>query len=88
MGTKKKRGFAAMDPRKQREIASRGGKKAHAKGRAHEFNSEEARRAGKKGGKSIARDRAYMVMIGRRGGKARGRKMAKKGGRSKKSRPG
>jgi general stress protein YciG len=39
-----------MDPQKQREIASKGGKAAHEKGTAHEFTSEEARIAGKKGG--------------------------------------
>jgi general stress protein YciG len=44
------RGFASMDPEKQREIASKGGKEAHEKGHAHEFNSEEARKAGQKGG--------------------------------------
>jgi len=40
------RGFASMDPQRQREIASEGGKAAHASGNAHEFTSEEARRAG------------------------------------------
>lgn len=40
------RGFASMDPQKQREIASEGGRAAHASGNAHEFTSEEARRAG------------------------------------------
>jgi hypothetical protein len=40
------RGFAGMDPKKQRAIASEGGKAAHASGNAHEFTSEEARRAG------------------------------------------
>jgi general stress protein YciG len=40
------RGFASMDPQKQREIAAEGGRAAHASGNAHEFNSEEARRAG------------------------------------------
>jgi hypothetical protein len=40
------RGFASMDPQKQRDIASEGGRAAHASGNAHEFNSEEARRAG------------------------------------------
>jgi len=40
------RGFASMDPEKQREIASEGGRAAHASGNAHEFSSEEARRAG------------------------------------------
>ena len=41
-----------MDPEKQREIASKGGKAAHEKGTAHEFDSEEAQRAGSKGGKA------------------------------------
>lgn len=41
-----KRGFASMDPAQQREIASEGGRAAHEKGTAHEFTSEEARRAG------------------------------------------
>jgi hypothetical protein len=45
-GDNSNRGFASMDPQKQREIASEGGKAAHASGNAHEFNSEEARRAG------------------------------------------
>ncbi len=40
------RGFASMDPDEQREIASRGGRAAHASGNAHEFTSEEAHRAG------------------------------------------
>lgn len=40
------RGFASMDPQKQREIASEGGKASHASGNAHEFTSEEAREAG------------------------------------------
>lgn len=42
------RGFAAMSPEKKREIASMGGRAAHACGRAHQFSSEEARAAGKK----------------------------------------
>ncbi|HSH89654.1 MAG TPA: KGG domain-containing protein [Ramlibacter sp.] len=42
------RGFAAMDPQRQREIASLGGRAAHQSGHAHEFNSEEAREAGRK----------------------------------------
>ncbi|RJG14961.1 KGG domain-containing protein [Massilia cavernae] len=41
------RGFASMDPEKQRAIASEGGRAAHASGNAHEFTSEEARAAGK-----------------------------------------
>ena len=46
------RGFAAMDPEQQREIASMGGKAAHASGHAHEFTPEEAREAGRKGGEA------------------------------------
>lgn len=45
-GDTSNRGFASMDPDKQREIASEGGKAAHASGNAHEFTSEEAKRAG------------------------------------------
>src|SRR4051812_46922210 len=41
------RGFASMDPQQQREIASEGGRAAHASGNAHEFTSEEAREAGR-----------------------------------------
>jgi general stress protein YciG len=44
------RGFASMERNKQREIASKGGKAAHQKGTAHEWTSEEAREAGRKGG--------------------------------------
>jgi hypothetical protein len=47
-----KRGFASMNEDKQREIASKGGKAAHESGNAHEWTSEEARKAGHKGGKA------------------------------------
>jgi general stress protein YciG len=66
-----KRGFAAMDQNQQREIASKGGQAAHQKGTAHEFDSEEARRAGQKGGEAVSRDRAHMADIGRKGGESR-----------------
>ena len=46
------RGFASMDPQRQREIASEGGRAAHEKGTAHEFTPEEARAAGRKGGQA------------------------------------
>lgn len=46
--TRRLRGFAAMSPEKKKEIASMGGRAAHACGRAHQFSSEEARAAGKK----------------------------------------
>ena len=66
---KKKKGFAAMDPEKQREIASLGGKSAHLKCRAHEFTTEEAKEAGRKGGAAIKkRGSEYFAEIGRRGG--------------------
>ena len=64
------RGFASMDPEQQRQIASKGGKAAHALGVAHEFNSEEAREAGRKGGEAVSRDREHMAQIGRKGGEA------------------
>lgn len=67
-----KRGFASMDAAKQREIASKGGRAAHAKGTAHEFSSDEARVAGRKGGEAVSRDRAHMAAIGREGGHSRG----------------
>jgi general stress protein YciG len=46
------RGFASMDPSAQREIASKGGKAAHRQGVAHEWTSEQAREAGRKGGQA------------------------------------
>ena len=64
------RGFASMDPEKQREIASEGGRAAHMKGTAHEFDSEEAREAGRKGGEAVSRDREHMAEIGRKGGQS------------------
>jgi len=66
-----KRGFAAMSEAQQREIASKGGQAAHQKGTAHEFDSEEARRAGQKGGEAVSRNREHMAEIGRKGGESR-----------------
>lgn len=51
-GNTSRRGFASMDIQKQREIASKGGKAAHLSGNAHQFTSEEARKAGSKGGQA------------------------------------
>lgn len=73
-GRKSARGFASMDQTKQREIASKGGRAAHAKGTAHEFDSGEARAAGRKGGMAVSRNREHMAAIGRRGGEARGQR--------------
>jgi uncharacterized protein len=58
---KEDRGFASMDRAKQREIASKGGKAAHQKGTAHEWTSEEARDAGRKGGIASHRRRREMM---------------------------
>lgn len=66
------RGFAGMDEGKQREIASKGGHAAHEKGTAHEFDSEEAREAGRKGGEAVSQNREHMAEIGRKGGEASG----------------
>jgi len=66
------RGFASMDDDKQREIASKGGKAAHESGNAHEFNSQEAREAGRKGGEAVSEDREHMAEIGAKGGESRG----------------
>lgn len=71
---KAKRGFGAISPERQREIASKGGKAAHAKGSAHQFSPEEARAAGQKGGTRVSADREHMRAIGRLGGKARTKK--------------
>ena len=49
---KSRRGFAAMSPERQREIARQGGKAAHQLGVAHEWNTQEAREAGRKGGQN------------------------------------
>ena len=49
---KSRRGFAAMDPERQRQIASEGGRAAHRQGVAHEWSAEEAREAGRKGGQN------------------------------------
>ncbi len=54
---KSNRGFASMNKEAQRQIASMGGKAAHARGTAHEFTSTEAAEAGRKGGQSRGRNR-------------------------------
>src|SRR5690606_6844540 len=70
-------GFASMDKERQREIASKGGKAAHARGTAHEFTREEAQAAGRKGGKAAhAKGTAHQFTseearaAGRKGGRA------------------
>ena len=63
------RGFASMDRERQREIARKGGRAAHQKGTAHEFTTDEARAAGRKGGERVSTNREHMSRIGRLGGK-------------------
>jgi general stress protein YciG len=68
-----------MNRDKQREIASKGGRAAHQKGTAHEFSSDEAREAGRKGGQAVSRNREHMAAIGRKGGMESGQRARTKG---------
>lgn len=77
-GSRSNRGFAAMDPGKQKEIASEGGRAAHRQGVAHEWSSDEAREAGRKGGQIVSRNREHMSEIGRRGGQSSGTRRSQK----------
>jgi uncharacterized protein len=81
MADKSKRGFGSMDINKRREIASKGGKAAHAKGSAHRFTPEEARAAGRKGGQAAHQKGTAHEFTpeeasyaGRKGGKAAGQR--------------
>ena len=69
---KEDRGFASMDRAKQREIASKGGKAAHQKGTAHEWTSEEARDAGRKGGLASHKRRREQMLGGNEPGEMTG----------------
>lgn len=60
---KSRRGFASMNEEKRRQIASKGGRAAHAKGTAHEFTPEEARNAGREGGKARAKNRSMPTYL-------------------------
>lgn len=60
---KARRGFAAMTVEKQRELASKGGRAAHAKGTAREWSVEEARSAGRKGGQASRGGRGKLLTI-------------------------
>ena len=71
-GRTSNRGFAAMSPERQKQIASEGGRAAHRLGVAHEWSSEEARMAGRKGGQIVSQNREHMSEIGRRGGMSSG----------------
>jgi len=65
---KERRGFASMSPEKQREIASKGGRAAHQKGTAHEWTSDEARSAGRKGGQISRGGRGRLIDSGQNPG--------------------
>ena len=82
------RGFASMDAEKQREIARKGGKAAHAKGTAHEFTADEARAAGRKGGERVSSNREHMSRIGRIGGKSSASRRAPTEGENGNGSPG
>ena len=78
---KQRRGFAAFDKERMRQVASSGGKSAHAAGLANRFTSEKAREAGKKGGAVTSANREHMAEIGRQGG------LAKRGHRLRTAQP-
>ena len=73
-GRKSNRGFAAMSPERQKAIASEGGRAAHRQGVAHEWSSNEARQAGRKGGQTVSQNREHMSEIGRKGGQRSGKR--------------
>jgi hypothetical protein len=68
MSGSSKRGFASMNPEKQRLIASKGGREAHRQGTAHEFSSEEARAAGRLSRKIMGANRRRVAVSGRKSG--------------------
>ena len=72
------RGFAAMTPERRVEISSKGGKRAHELGTAHEFTWATGAKAGRLGGQKVSVDREHMAEIGSKGGRKRGETAAKK----------
>ena len=77
-----------MNSERQREIARKGGRAAHVKGTAHQFTSDEARAAGRKGGERVSQDRSHMAAIGRMGGRSSAGRRAKAGENGAASDPG
>ncbi|MDQ2989332.1 MAG: hypothetical protein M3R60_09565 [Pseudomonadota bacterium] len=93
----KNRGFASMDPARQREIASEGGKAAHQKGTAHEFTSDEARRAGSmshgnrqsaESSRSTSSARTSVKPEGEQGGSRQGEQTGNRSGAESGDKPG
>ncbi|WP_036295010.1 general stress protein [Methylosinus sp. PW1] len=81
---KSRRGFASVDPDKQREIARRGGCAVPAEKRSFSQNPDLAASAGRKGGTSVApekrsfsRDPALASAAGRKGGFASHKKVSR-----------
>ncbi len=81
--TKSRRGFAAMDPERQREIAAMGGRAVDPTKRSFSQNNDLARRAGRKGGlavdpakRNFSVNRELSIAAGRKGGLAKPRKEA------------
>lgn len=74
--TKAPRGFAAMSPERLAEIASSGGRAAHASGKGHKWTREEAITAGKLGGTLVSQRPGHMARIGTAGGRALAAKRA------------
>lgn len=70
------KGFQNWSEEKRKEVARIGGVWSHIKGTAHEFTSEEARKAGKKGGLKVSENREHMRVIGRKGGSILGQDVA------------
>jgi hypothetical protein len=79
-GDTSNRGFASMDPQRQREIAAEGGRAAHEKGTAHEFTSEEARRAGSMSHKNDQSSQSSSGGSGSRSGGQGGNEGSSRGG--------
>jgi general stress protein YciG len=68
MGKESTRGFASFSGERVKELASKGGKEAHRLGRGHQWTTEQAREAGRKGGAAVAARKGHMSAIGRKGG--------------------
>jgi len=74
--TSKPQGFARLSPKERAAMSRKGGQAAHARGTAHQFTPEEARKAGRKGG--LANAAEHFKKIGRIGGLANARKRTEK----------
>mgnify|MGYP001613957399 CR=1 FL=1 len=77
MTDKPKRGFAAMSPDKQRELAARGGSAVPAENRTFSRNRDLAAAAGRAGGNNVppalrtfSKDNKLAMRAGRAGGNA------------------